>query len=344
MIDPGKLNQAYLEDRIYALQLEVGDQCYQGCSYCYMNAVEAAQNTLDDGFIDQILVDAASLGITTIEWLGGEPLLREHIFQHMEKAQKLGLKNNIWTGGLPLQQKHILESCVRYAENGLISVHVSTIDPKLYQLLHPTRTEQDLAIILQSVEQLLKLGYPASHMLNSVTFTGKQDADDLIATIDYFENNYGIKTSLNVYHTYLRPDQTNEELKAFIPKPEEVKRVYKRYAEQYGRDILPMNCVHLQYCSATMAVLCDGKVTPCATIRDRFAPNIHTDGSLIDIFNQNKDSLILKQFKNKNNRPTECSRCMLSDECWGCRSRSYAAGRGLYGKDPRCFRSFISSC
>jgi MoaA/NifB/PqqE/SkfB family radical SAM enzyme len=28
----------------------------------------------------------------------------------------------------------------------------------------------------------------------------------------------------------------------------------------------------------------------------------------------------------------------MNDQCWGCRSRAYAAGRGIHGKDPRCFR------
>jgi radical SAM protein with 4Fe4S-binding SPASM domain len=343
MIDNEKLNKAYAEDRIYSLQLEIGDQCHQGCSYCYMNAVGDARNTLDDPLVRQILDDAATLGITAIEWLGGEPLLREGLFRHMALAQKRGLKNNLWTGGLPLQNPDILEQCAHYTENGLISVHVSSVNPDVYKILHPNRPEQDLAIILKGVEQLLNRGYPASQMLNSVTFTGKQDAGDMIATIDFFEHQYGIQTSLNVYHTYLRPDQTKDELQAFIPEPENVIRVYRRYAQQYGRRVCPMNCVNLQYCSATLAVLCDGKVTPCATIREKQAPNVHQDGRLTDIFEKNRDHLIFKRMKSKVNRPEDCRECPLSDDCWGCRSRSYASGYGLYGKDPRCFRIALSS-
>ena len=41
-----------------------------------------------------------------------------------------------------------------------------------------------------------------------------------------------------------------------------------------------MNCVNKQYCSATLAVLCDGRVTPCATIRDPGMPSIHETPSL----------------------------------------------------------------
>ena len=102
---------------------------------------------------------------------------------------------------------------------------------------------------------------------------------------------------------------------------------------------LPMNCVNKQYCATTLAVLCDGSVTPCATIREKGAPNVHRDGSLFDIAVQHKDHLTLKLFREPANLPPDCQRCGMSDQCFGCRSRAYAAGNGLYGKDPRCFRA-----
>jgi len=66
MIDYNRLYQDYNEDKIYALQLEIGDKCYQGCIYCYMNAVEEEKNTLSDKQIKNILLDAKKLGIKII--------------------------------------------------------------------------------------------------------------------------------------------------------------------------------------------------------------------------------------------------------------------------------------
>jgi len=338
LIDYRKLYQDYENDNIYSIQLEVGDSCYQGCIYCYMNAVENEKNTLSDKEINQILTDAKKLGVTAVEWLGGEPLIRKSIFKHMSTAKKCGFKNNIWTGGLPLADEFILKKTVKYADPGLISIHVSTVDPKVYSCLHPGRKKDDLKVILSSVENLLDSGYPNSNILNSVTFTGLQTAEDMIQTIDYFDNKYGIKTSLNVYHTYLRPGLLESDLERFIPKKNEVAKVYKHYSKHCGVTQLPMNCVNKQYCSATVAILCDGSVTPCATIREKNSPNIHRDGSFYDIFLKNRDYLVFKKLKNKNNLPKDCISCELSDKCWGCRSRAYASGNGIYGKDPRCFR------
>ncbi|MBN2150959.1 MAG: radical SAM protein [Candidatus Lokiarchaeota archaeon] len=338
MIDADRLRAAYDSDGFYALQLEVGDKCEQGCIYCYMNALPVVKNSLSDELISGILSDARALGIAAIEWLGGEPLLRGTIFEHMARAGALGLRNNLWTGGLPLRDPDVAGKCVEACKNGLISVHVSSVDPRMYKALHPAAGEHDLEDILAGVERVLALGYPASRMLNSVTFTGLQPAGDMVDTIDYFERELGIATSLNVYHTYLRPGTDPGDLARFVPAPPEVARVFERMAEQDGHGAIPMNCVSKQYCSATLAVLCDGSVTPCATIREPGAPNVHVDGSLFTIANAHRDHLIIKELKDPANLPGSCRACEMGGTCWGCRSRAFAAGRGLLGKDPRCFR------
>ncbi len=338
MIDFDKLFQAYENRGFYSLQLEIGDICHQGCVYCYMNALDSQSNSLSDSQIRRILEDAHRLGISAIEWLGGEPLLRHTVFEHMALCETLGMRNNVWTGGLALQQDDILRNTAKYARNGLISVHVSTVDPQLYKIMHPKRPQNDLDVILNRVQDLLDLGYPSDQLLNSVTFTGLQSAENMIETIDYFEQAFGIKTSLNVYHTYLRPGMTRADLQRFIPDRTAVKKVYKRYCRQWGVKEFPMNCVNKQYCSATLAVLCDGSVTPCATIREQNAPSIHDDPSLYRIAEKHRDHLIFSRYRDMKNLPTPCRQCRLRDTCFGCRSRSYAAGKGLYGRDPRCYR------
>ena len=343
LIDYDKLEECYKKDNFYSLQLEIGDRCHQSCIYCYMNAVENGQNTLSDKQIKKILLDSKKLGITSIEWLGGEPLLRKSIFSHMSLAQNLGFRNNLWTGGLPLTNNFILKKTIKYTKHGLISVHVSTINPEVYQKLHPGRTSKDLELIIKSIEKILNQDYPASNILNSVTFTGLQTADDMIDTIDFFKEKFGINTSLNVYHNYLRPGFDQEDLKKFIPNKTDLIEVYKHYAKLYGKKEISMNCVNKQYCSSTLAVLCDGSITPCATIREKNAPNIHYDGNFYDIVSKYKDYLLIKKLKDRNNLSEDCKTCSLSNSCWGCRSRSYSAGNGIYGKDPRCFRKKIQN-
>jgi radical SAM protein with 4Fe4S-binding SPASM domain len=337
MIDTGALLRAYKKNGFYSLQLEIGDKCFQNCLYCYMNALPNEKNTLSDAEISSILEDCHELGFNAVEWLGGEPLLRNSIFDHMEHAKELRLRNNIWTGGLPLIDDEIAVHCVDLAKHGLISVHLSTTDPDLYEQLHPRRTRKDIRTILDAVENVLDLGYPPSQMLNSVTFTGLQHPEDMIKTIDLFENLYGIFTSLNVYHTYLRPGSDPGDLNKFIPKAQDVAKVFSRLKEQTGEN-LPMNCVNKQYCSTTVAVLSDGSVTPCATIREEIAPNIHED-RLGSICQRYRDHLTISKFRSKDNLPDGCKNCIMTETCFGCRARAFSSGKGIYGLDPRCFRS-----
>lgn len=339
MIDWNELQRAYDGRGFYSIQLEVGDRCDQNCIYCYMNALPVEKNTLSKEQVKQVLEDCEKVGIKAVEWLGGEPLLREDIFELMATARSLGLRNNMWTGGLPFRDPTVVERCVDLADNGLISVHVSTVDSGLYEKLHPGRSGGDLDVILEGIEYAQELGYPPDRMLNSVTYTGLQPPDDMIRTMDHLRERFSILTSLNVYHTYLRPDQSEEDLARFIPDERDVAMVYRHYSEQYGSDPLPMNCVNKQYCSSTVALLCDGTVTPCATIRTEGAPSIHRDGGFREIVERNRGNLIFERFRNRENLPPSCGSCLLSDDCFGCRSRAFASGGGIYGPDPRCFRS-----
>ncbi|MGC9332222.1 MAG: radical SAM/SPASM domain-containing protein [Bacteroidales bacterium] len=338
MIDFEALNHAYDNYGFYSLQLEVGDKCYQGCIYCYMNAVEATKNELTHEKISGILVDSKKLGITAIEWLGGEPLIRPRIFDFMEQASELGFRNNMWTGGLPFADKGVTKKTAELCRYGLISVHASTVNPDLYEKLHPGRSKNDLKIILNGVEDLLSMGYPPEQLLNSVTFTGLQSSEDMIKTMEYFYKQYGVHTSINVYHTYLRPGYDPHDLKKFIPERKEVSAVYRWYKNLVGVKELPMNCVNKQYCSATLAVLNNGYVTPCATIREENDRLNGKTNRFKHIVEANRDYLNFKFFKDIKNLPEDCQKCPLNDECFGCRSRAFAAGKGIYGKDPRCFR------
>jgi len=337
MIDFKELTRAYTEDRFYSLQLEVGDICHQGCIYCYMNALPQSINSLTDETIYGILHDAIRLKITAIEWLGGEPLLRESIFRFLALARDLGLKNNMWTGGLPLQDRSVMKQTSELCRNGLVSFHLSTINPGVYKILHPDRPAEDIDAIINGIKTLLDTGYSHNHVINSVTFTGLQSAEDMIETMEYFDREFSIKTSLNVYHTYLRPGSSREDLQRFIPPLDDVALVYRNYTSFMDAKNLPLNCVNKQYCSATLAVLNDGTVSPCATIRDGCPENVN-EYDFYDTVQKNRDYLCLKKLKDPLNLPPDCRQCGLNHSCWGCRSRAYAAGEGLFGKDPRCFR------
>ena len=339
LIDNSILRERYRDDLVYALQLEINDTCFQGCDYCYMNAPTVHQGRLDDITLLKTIHEAPAIGVHAVEWLGGEPLLRENALNFMAEARNLGLRNNLWTGGLPLADKFIADRCVHLTDNGLISFHLSTLDKEIYQRLHPGRPVSDLDDIIMGVENCLAAGKPPEMMMNSTTFTSLQPPDDLIGTIDFFNEEYGIPSCINVYQFYEpRSEENREEVMRFAPELNAIRRVLNHLYRVEGNVAHGANCVDKYYCSATVAVLNDGRLTPCATIRPEDAPVMLREGLETSFFNH-RDWLIVKRLKQDENLPEGCNDCKINDECWGCRAKSWDYFQDIYQRDPCCFRN-----
>lgn len=342
LINEDKLQELYDRDLVYALQLEINDDCEQGCDYCYMNAPTIRKGRLSADTLRRVIAEAAELEVYCIEWLGGEPLLREEVFELMEFAAEAGLRNNMWTGGLPLAKRGTADRCVELTEGGLISFHLSTLNPDIYVKTHPSRPASDLERLIEGVENCLAAGKPPDMMINSTTLTSAQSAEDMIRVIDHFEDEYGIPTSVNVYQFYEpRSEENRDEVLRFAPDLKTVRRTLNHLYRCAGSVARGANCVDKRYCSATAAVLNDGRLTPCATIRPYDAPTIFSRG-FKGAFEDRRDWLVLKRMKDKANLPDGCRECKINDECWGCRSKAWDYFQDVYALDPACFRNPVN--
>ncbi|MBL7190695.1 radical SAM protein [bacterium] len=342
LIDNTILHDRYDNDLVYALQLEINDTCFQGCDYCYMKAPTVHEGRLDDAILLKVIYEAQEMGVHAIEWLGGEPLFRENALNFMAEARNLGIRNNLWTGGLPLADMETARQCAHLTDNGLISFHLSTLDKEIYEKLHPGRPVSDLDDIIKGVENCLAAGKPPQMMLNSTTFTSLQPVEDLTAAIDFFNAEYGIPSCVNVYQFYEpRSEENRNEVMRFAPDLKSIRKVLNHLYKTSGSVAHGANCVDKYYCSATIAVLNDGRLTPCATIRPKNAPSIFDTG-LKDTFFRHRDWLIVKKLKDDANLPEGCSTCKINDECWGCRAKAWDYFQDIYQRDPCCFRNPVN--
>ena len=337
LINWQKLQDLYQRDLVYAFQLEINDVCEQGCEYCYMNAPTIRRGRLSSDTLRAVISDAADMEIYCIEWLGGEPLLREDVFKLMAFASDKGLRNNMWTGGLPLSDEETARKCVELTQGGLISIHLSTLNPEIYQKSHPTRPIDDMYKIIEGVENCLNAGKPPEIMMNSTTLTSHSTAEDMINIIDHFQDEYGIPTCVNVYQFYEpRTGENIDEVLRFKPNLQTVRKVLNHLQRSAGNVSIGANCVNKQYCSATIALLNDGRLTPCATIRPDDAPTI-MDKGLRETFQAHRDWLVVKKLKDKENLPDGCRACKKNVDCWGCRAKSWDYFHDIYQRDPACF-------
>jgi len=304
-----------------------------------MKAKTITSQVLSSELIREILDDAKELEISRIEWLGGEPLLRRDSLELMEYSQKKGLINNMWTGGLPLADPEIAKGVVEFTQGGLVAFHVSSVNKDTYMRSHHGGSETDLGDILKGVENLLHFGKSADMILNSMTFTKLQSVEDICQTIDFFYDNYGISACINIYQFYEPVNRLAEEdREKYAPSIPDIRRVLNYAAKRSGKRYPLANCVNKYYCSATVAILNDARLTPCATIRPADAPKIFEEG-FKNTFLRYRDELILKKLKDPSNLPDGCRDCPYNKECWGCRARAWDCFEDIYERDPACFRN-----
>ena len=105
------------------LYLHLTDACNLHCVYCY-NACQRTENIaqrrsgakgireLSDEEIREVLDDAAEEGIGTVVFTGGEPLLRNHIFNLADYAREKGISASLLTNGTLIDR----EKAVRIAD------------------------------------------------------------------------------------------------------------------------------------------------------------------------------------------------------------------------------------
>ncbi len=107
-----------------SLAIEITDRCNLNCEHCYMSSVDCARsekNSTKDWllFFDRLEADFGNKVL--IQITGGEPLLREDIFEILEYLNKLGFRVTMVTNGTLLNEEKI----------AMLSKYVSSISISL---------------------------------------------------------------------------------------------------------------------------------------------------------------------------------------------------------------------
>ncbi len=184
------------EERVYSLQIESTLACPQGCRYCYAPAGTTRVRELSSDDIAAALFSAATMDVKAVDWLGGDPLVREDWYELAEHARDLGFVNNIWSSGIPLADPDVAERAVAATEGGFISVHLDTLDPGIYAGLHDGDAGAKIRAIRLGIENLFACGKPACELVSCITFTRPLAGNDLERTMRYFCEDLGMAICL----------------------------------------------------------------------------------------------------------------------------------------------------
>jgi radical SAM protein with 4Fe4S-binding SPASM domain len=332
--DYSKEIEYFNQEKIYSIQIEVNLSCNQGCLYCYATSEDSIIQNMSKKDVIKIIDSAKSIDVRAIDWLGGDPLLREDWYELMKYANEKGLKNNIWTSGIPLSSIEVARKAVELTKDGFISVHLDTLDEKIYKQLHSGNPKTKIEAILKGVENVQKLGKDPNQMINCITFT-KPLVNDIEKTIRYFFEKKQMRTCL----TQMCAEGLAKDKQYLLPTIDDIKKacsIRDRINYPNSNVSFATMDVNKYYCGGMVCVTINGDVTPCSVIRQGFG-NIHTS-SLEKIIQHNKKELLFLPLREKNNQPGHCSICENNSVCWGCRAIAYINSGNIYESDPNCYK------
>jgi len=336
-----ELQKKYFDEgRIFILQIESTLKCPQLCNYCYAGSLPDSPKGLTSDKIRELIDSAASMKVRMIDWLGGDPLVRDDWYELCKYATEKGLINNIWTSGIPLTNRVIARKAVEVTENGFISTHLDTLDPELYNLLHGGEICDDyqvnIRLILKGIKNTLAEGKAPGAMVNCITFTSLLADGDTKGMISYFQEKFRIKTCLTLFNPVIHRSGNRD----WEPSLFQIKDAFNyRDKINYPDDPScgPMD-VSKFYCGTVVCITAEGWLVPCSVIRTKEFGNIH-DVSLENLVEKNKKRLLFLDFRDSSKLPGNCSSCSNNSFCFGCRSSAFYYNGDILAADPKCYQN-----
>jgi len=139
------------------LRLEILQKCTLACVHCSAESSPAANRSLSPEVVVRVLREARLLGLESVIFTGGEPLIEPNLTTYVAEAEKLGIRSTVFTAGV--LQEHIRTARIaELVRAGLRQVNVSlySIDPNVNALI--TRKRESLRLSQSVLKAALRAG------------------------------------------------------------------------------------------------------------------------------------------------------------------------------------------
>ncbi len=125
------------------LRIELLQKCTLACVHCSAESSPAASRSLNHELVVRILREGKALGLQSVVYTGGEPLIELNLASYLAEARTMGIRTTIFTAGY-LQEQSCANKIAELARAGLQQVNVSlySTDPNVNALI--TRKPESL--------------------------------------------------------------------------------------------------------------------------------------------------------------------------------------------------------
>jgi AdoMet-dependent heme synthase len=343
------------EPKIPPLRLlawETTRRCNLDCRHCRAAATQGpypGELTTDEGMT--LLKDVASMGQAVIILTGGEPLLREDIFDLAGYGHGLGLRMVMAVNGTlvtPEIARRLKEVGIQRVSISLDGAGAASHDdlravPGAFEgalrgiacfkeagmplQINTTITKANLAELPTIYELAIKLGAAAHHVFVLVpTGRGAEMADQLVSPAEYEAALKWMLARAQEGRLHLKPTCAPQYYRLW--REDARARGEKFTPQTHGMEAMTKGCLGGQ---GFAFVSYKGEVQPCGYL-ELSAGNI-LERPFPDIW---ADAELFRQLRAVDDYHGKCHACQYRKVCGGCRARAYALTGDALAEDPVC--------
>jgi len=293
------------------IEFELTTSCNYSCIHCYCNAGRISKNELSTNEVKKVIKDLHELGVQIIDLIGGEPLIRQDIFEIVSFGRSIGAQLMINTNG-SLATKEVVKKLKDINPNLLIGVSIDGHKKEIHEFVRGAGTFEKT---MKGLKNFLEYGFDTTilHVINKHNYK-------------YFEEMvlFAKELGVSLYVDRFVPVGRGEQFKDILIPTKEMIKFVNDIIEKYKNQVRFFVEENIEggECTAGKthaSILVDGTVVPCGHFRydsQYYMGNIREKPfkEIWDSFNP--DILMVG-----------CNGCKLFDKCkGGCRAFAHKLG------------------
>ncbi len=315
------------------LDMELTERCNNNCIHCYINQEENNKELIDKELTTKALKDiitkAANIGVMSIRFTGGEPLLRTDFKEIYLFTKQLGIKITLFTNAT-LIDKEMSELFKRYPPGDKIEVTLYGLSKRKYEKI--SRKPGTYKKAMNGINLLLDAKIP--FIIKSIYITGKQEEikkfEEFSKLIPHMDRNPIFSMNFDLR---ARRDSTkkNDFIKSLRTSPEDTIRIIARKKQEYKNSMKEFvakfmgpakDSIFSCGCGKGGSIDAYGFLQPCLLMRHPDTVYDLKNGTFEEAF----DSFFktLRTIRSTNLEYLEkCAKCFLDGLCERCSAKSW---------------------
>ncbi len=335
--------------------------CNLNCKHCYANAGQKLKNELSTVEAKQVIDQLDKSSVPIIAFSGGEPLVRQDIFELTKYAHDKGIYVAIATNGTLISKKKARE--MKHAGVEFVQISLDGSNAKTHD------TFRGIDGIFEKTVQGIKNAVSEEFFVNVATTATQNNYREIPDIINlckdlhvkwfmmynfvptgrgkFISNNDLSPEQREELLTYLWMELKNESDINVLSTAPQYARVAMQHEQSKDKKVIPTHFYNTELsdklvnlaefiggCGAGrfyMAIRPNGDIEPCVFFPLKLG-NIKTD----DFETLWKNNSILKNLRNKDCEKGRCGSCHYRYYCGGCRARAYGYFHDYLAEDIGC--------